>query len=344
VSARREHDVLSRIARERHGCERHRRAAAHVEHGAARQAQRLAHGERLGRASEIGRIRHPQHDGTEERSVRGVDHRAVARRTPVARDESEVAAQRLERPAGDARAGIDGERIRVPRLACLPDGEHDALAAGRADDEPHRRAAQQVCRRGVDHGSCEQRAAPRVDGTQHGAQAVAEQRRRGREHQRRGERGPGGEHRPPVPLAAKRRSEHALARQRPPRSRGRARRERAPAFQLERSEERAASQSLLGLDRVRDLSAGRTATKPFARPPRERHRRRDHYEPHHERHDPWKGKPACIAEHSRADGDDQRSGARTEQPARDHLAAPDLPALPLDELVKCHETGRLVTA
>ena len=52
----------------------------------------------------------------------------------------------------------------------------------------------------------------------------------------------------------------------------------------------------------------------------------------------------CFLTDARADREDERRRTRAQQSARDHLAAPDLPPLPLDQLVKRHETGRLVTA
>jgi hypothetical protein len=99
----------------------------------------------------------------EERAVGGVDDDAVARRTSVGGDEMQVAAQRLQRPACRTGCRIDAQRIRVPRLSRLPDGEHHALAARRSHDEPHRCAANQIARRRIDHGPREERAAPRVD-------------------------------------------------------------------------------------------------------------------------------------------------------------------------------------
>ena len=147
-----------------------------------------------------------------------------------------------------------------------------------------------------------------------------------------------------MPFLPERRGERAVVRERSARRGGGARGERPAPLELERTEQRAAPQLLLGLDRVRHLRARRASAQTLARVPRERDGRREDHEPHEERHDARQGEPARAAQNTGAHRDDQRGDRRAEQQPREDLASPHLPTLPLDQLVQRHGTGRLVTA
>ena len=129
------------------------------------------------------------------------------------------------------------------------------------------------------------------------------------------------------------RRERAVARQRAPRRRGGARRERTTTFELERAEQCAAPQPLLRFDRMCHLGPRRIATQPLARVPRERDARSENDEPHEERHDARQRQPAGIAQHARANGDDQYRRSRSEHQPGDDFAAPDVAPLSFDQLV-----------
>jgi len=157
-----------------------------VKHRALRQAQRLADRQRFARAGEIRRIARAEHYRTNERTVGCVHDHAVAGRAAVGRDQPHVTPQRLQRPACIAGRAIDGQRVLAPRLARLANGKDHSMPARRVHPESQRRAAQQLGGRILDARARQQLAAPGVDRSQHGAQAVTEQRRGARQYENPG--------------------------------------------------------------------------------------------------------------------------------------------------------------
>ena len=321
-----------------------RRAARYREHAAARQMQRLANRERLRGAAEIARIVHGECDGADEWAVGGVHDHTVAHRAAIRRNETQVAAQRVNRPRRRTRGGIDRDGVRPPGVAGLANLEIHHASSRRAHREMQRRATQELARRAVDARPIEQAAAPCVDGAQHGAQPVAEEWCGGEEHQQSRRRRARPDDGALGAGAAHRRRQWCISRQRTAHAVCGPFGERAVALQLEHADERATAHSLLCFDCQRDVAARSVALEAAARAEREHDDGRDHDKPHRERQTARQREPSGAPQQDGSDREQHRHHRGGEQRSGGDLGAPQMPSLALDQRLDRHGTGRLVTA
>jgi hypothetical protein len=113
---------------------------------------------------------------------------------------------------------------------------------------------------------------------------------------------------------------------------------------LQRAAQCPGTQLALAFDRRRDDGGRRVAADPPPRPDHGRGHGPDRQEPDHDGRDARHADPACVGEGGGAGEEEQRGHPGAEpRPAEDDQA-PELRALPLDQLDDRHGVGRLVTA
>ena len=191
-----ERDAITVRRNERDVCQRDGCAARNRQHAAAWQMERLAHRQQLVRSAEIARVPRVQRNRTHKGTVGRVHDHAIACRAAVGGDETQIATQGIDRPRGHTSDGIDDQRVGAPGVASVANPEVHNAAAGRAHMHSQHGSTQELVRRALDARTIEQVARPRIERTEHGAQSIAEQGRRGQQHEYARRRRTQSNHRP----------------------------------------------------------------------------------------------------------------------------------------------------
>ena len=312
---------------------------------ARRQSQRKVGVESLARAAQIARIGRADGDVAQERTIDDADHRGVARRAPIARNEREIGIDRREHHGGRA-VGANGEERVAPPCPGDPPMQGDLAPAHRRHADGHGRAPREPSRCVGEGERRQQRPTPCGHGVQQRAPSVgATGPRPARERDHVGERDgrEGRRAHEPAPVRRCRCRLHTGQRMadrfRRPRDE-----DAALVRDLEQSRERAASKPLLLLDRAGDGPRRRSRRDPPPECSREERGPDDRRRPDHERDERRQLEPATAREPHRARGEQGDRRAERPEHAGDAGQAGRARGLALDEVEDAHRPGPLVTA